>query len=59
MGAQYDEPKVSSIRYWRFIFPIILLITLVGGLFFIMKMPDTFLTDSSAFPGKPIAFKTK
>ena len=42
------KPKVSSIYYWRFVFPIILLIVLVSSLFFIMAIPDTFLTNSSA-----------
>jgi len=48
MGST-DTPKVSSIRYWKFIFPILLLIVLISSLYFIMEMPDTVLTSSSAF----------
>ena len=45
---QESKSKVSSVRYWRFVFPIVLLIVLVSSLFFIMSIPDTFLTNSSA-----------
>ena len=49
--AATDTPNVSSARYWKFIFPILLLIVIVSSLYFIMEMPDTVLTGSSAFVG--------
>jgi hypothetical protein len=40
--------RVSSLRFWRFIFPIVLLIVLLASIFFIMTMPDTLVFGSSA-----------
>jgi hypothetical protein len=49
MVDEKDGKKVSSLYYWRFVFPTILLVVLLGCFYFLMAMPDTFLTDSTAF----------
>lgn len=46
--------RVSSLQFWRFIFPIVLLIVLIASIFFIMAMPDTVVFGSSA----PVSMRT-
>lgn len=51
------EKKVSSKIYWRFIFPIILLVVLVSSFFFIITISDTFLIYPSAPPHQMTSIK--
>ena len=37
------ERKVSATRFWRFVFPFMVLVILLASIFFILAMPDTLL----------------
>lgn len=37
------ERKVSAIRFWRFVFPFMVLVILLASIFFILAIPDTLL----------------
>uniref|UniRef100_A0A6C0IB10 Uncharacterized protein n=1 Tax=viral metagenome TaxID=1070528 RepID=A0A6C0IB10_9ZZZZ len=42
------ERKVSATRFWRFIFPFIVLVVLLSSLFFVLSMDDTLLLGNTA-----------
>jgi len=35
--------KVSATRFWRFVFPFMVLVILLASIFFILAIPDTLL----------------
>lgn len=37
------ERKVSATRFWRFVFPFMVLVILLASIFFILAIPDTLL----------------
>ena len=42
------ERKVSATRFWRFIFPFMVLTVLLSSLFFVLSMDDTLLVGNTA-----------
>lgn len=43
--ATASETKYSNVRYWRFVFLPLLLITLFFGIFILFTSPDTQVSD--------------
>ncbi len=43
--ATASEKKYSAVRYWRFIFVPLLLVTIFFGIFLLFQSPDTQMSD--------------
>jgi hypothetical protein len=54
--AAPTEKKISNVRYWRYVFTPLLLITIAFGLFMLFASSDTQVADYSSLMKKTNAF---
>jgi len=52
------ERKVSATRFWRFIFPFVVLIVLLSSLFFVLSMDTSLLLGNTVTSSAAAVVKT-